>query len=210
MPAVSLSAAQLAHRIGGPPDSRPAMSDLLKTLAKLHGLPEDADEAKVLEAVTAAKAKLDAPPRKDDTVTLEAAAAREGKVLLSAEQVTQLTEDAAKGVKAETDLAKLTFDTAYTKALESGRIDAKPETRALHESIYTVDRDKSLTLLASLPEGVVNLTARGEGGDASETPDGYDPDSVLLDRKVKARALEKNEPYAIALDAVLALDEVVS
>lgn len=207
MPAVSLSAVSVAHRIGDPPDSRPAMSDLLKTLAKLHGLPEDADEAKVLEAATAAKAKADAEPPKTDTRTLEAQAAQEGKVLLSADQVTKLTEDAAKGVKAETDLATLTFDTAYTKALESGRLDAKPETRALHESIYAVDREKSLTLLATLPEGVVNLTARGEGGDRTEAPDGVDPESVQLDAKVRARMAEAHETYPTALNAVLTLEE---
>jgi phage I-like protein len=209
MPAVTLSAdTGFADRVGGPPDSRPAMSDLLKTLAKLHGLPEDADEAKVLEAVTAAKQKAEQPPPpKTDTVTLEAAAAKEGKVLLSAEQVATLTADAAKGVKAETDLAAMTFDTAYSAALLKGRLDAKPETRQLHESIYAVDREKSLTLLASLPEGVANLTAKGEGGDHGETPDGVDPDSFQLDRKVKARMADKHETYPIALDAVLALDE---
>lgn len=203
MPAVSLSAAQLAHRIGGPPDSPPAMSDLLKTLAKLHGLPEDADEAKVLEAVTAAKAKLDAPPPKDDTVTLEAAAAREGKVLLSAEQVTRLTEDAAKGVKAETDLAAMTFDAAYKAALAKGCLDARPETRELHASIYAVDRVQSLKLLESLPPGVVNLTACGEGGDASEIPGDVIPDRFELDRKAQAWMAEhKTDDYMLALSAV--------
>lgn len=211
MPAVSLSAAGWAHRIGDAPDSRPAMSDLLKNLAKLHGLPEDADEAKVLEAATAAKAKADTPPPENtDTVTLEARAIAEGKVLLDAAQVTQLTADAAKGVKAETDLAKLTFDTAYTTALQSGRLDARPETRALHESIFAVDRDKSLTLLASLPEGVINLTAKGEGGDRTEVADGSDPDMAALDRKVRARMAESREPYPIALSAVLDLQEAVS
>lgn len=211
MPAVSLSVAQPAHRIGDPPDSRPAMSDLRKTLAKLHGLPEDADEAKVLEAVTAAKAKADTPPTKTtDPVTLEAAAQKEGKVLLSAEQVATLTADAAKGVKAETDLAKLTFDTAFTKALSAGCLDAKPETRQLHEGIYAVDREKSLTLLASLPTGVVNLTARGEGGEATEIPAGYDADSVQLDRKVQNYMAEhKITDYVTALNAVQATESMV-
>jgi phage I-like protein len=210
MPAVSLSGATLAERVGDPipasSDSRPVMSDLLKTLAAELSLPEDADEAKVLEAYRAAKAKP-APPKKTDTRTLEAQAAAEGKVLLDAAQVAKLTEDGAKGVKAEADLATMQFENAYTKALSSGRIDAKPETKALHEGIFAVDRDKSIKLLESLPEGVVNLTARGEGGDHSETPttlDGHevDPESAKLNQKVKARMLDKGEDYMTALNAI--------
>lgn len=210
MPAVSLSAdVRPAERIGDSPDSRPAMSDLLKTLAALHGLPEDADEAKILDAAKAAKTAADAkPPESTDTKTLEAHAAAEGKVLLDAAQVTKLTEDAAKGVKAEQDLAVMTFENAYEAALKSGRIDAKPETKQLHESIFAVDRDKSIKLLQSLPEGVVNLSAHGEGGGDSEpvtTLDGQsvDPDSVKLDRQVKARMADKGEDYPTALSAVL-------
>jgi len=209
MPAVSLSAGPaFAERIAEPPDSRRAMPDLLKKLAAQFGLPEDADETKVLAAVTEAKAKADEPAPTNDTKTLEAQAAAEGKVLLDASQVTQLTADAAKGVKAETDLATMQFEAAYDKALSTGRIDAKPETKALHESIFAVDREKSITLLESLPEGVVNLAARGEGGDHSEQVtalDGMtvDPESVTLDKDVKARMADKGEDYQTALSAVL-------
>ncbi len=210
MPTVCLAADPFAAPAPNPPDpdSREAMPDLLKTLAKLHGLPEDAPEAKVLEAVTAAKAKADEPaPTSTDTKTLEAQAAAEGKVLLDAAQVTQLTADAAQGVKASQDLATMRFDTAYTKALESGRLDAKPETKALHAGIFAVDPDRSIALLESLPEGVVNLTAKGEGGDHSETPttlDGaeIDPESVKLNKAVKARMAEQGEDYITALNAV--------
>ncbi len=216
MPAITLSADVFAERIGDPPDSREAMPDLLKTLAKLHGLPETADEAKVLEAVTAAKTKADAEPApgSTDTKTLEAQAAAEGKVLLDATQVTKLTADAAEGVKAAKDLATMRFDTAYTKALESGRLDAKPETKALHAGIFAVDPDKSIQLLESLPEGVVNLAAKGEGGDHTETPttlDGaqLDVDSVKLDKTVKARMAEKGEDYITALNAIQDAESMV-
>lgn len=203
MPAVTLSAhTAFATRIGDAtalaPDTRPAMSDLTKTLATVFGLPDDADEAKILDAAKAATA----PPKKTDTLTLEAQAAAEGKVLLDAAQVTKLTADAAKGVKAETDLATMQFETAYTKALETGRIDAKPETKALHEGIFAIDRERSITLLQSLPEGVVNLTARGSGGDHSEIPQGYDAESVKLDREVQARMADKGEDYITALNAI--------
>ncbi len=221
MPAITLCAddepfaerrPQLDSRdpIPSPADSRPAMPDLLKTLAATFGLPEDATEAIVLDAAKTAKTAADAkPPESTDTKTLEAHAAAEGKVLLDAAMVTKLTEDAAKGVKAETDLAAMRFDAAYDRALESGRIDAKPETRALHEGIYAVDRDKSITLLESLPEGVVNLSAKGEGGDHAETPDGYDPDSVKLDRQVQARMKDKGEDYITALNAIQDAESMV-
>lgn len=217
MPAVSLSAAaQTADRIGDPPDSRPVMPDLLKTLAATFGLPEDTAEAKVLEAVAEAKAKADAkPPESTDTKTLEARAADEGKVLLDAAQVTQLTADAAKGVKAETDLATMQFEAAYDKALRSGRIDAKPETKTLHESIFAVDREKSITLLESLPEGVVNLSARGEGGHTDEVPttlDGHavDPESAKLDQKVKQYMKDNaGTGYMVALAAIQDAESMV-
>ncbi len=209
-PAVSLSAVtdDFAERIGTPPDSRPVMPDLLKTLAATFGLPEDTAEAKVLEAVAAVKAKADAkPPESTDTKTLEARAADEGKVLLDAAQVTQLTADAAKGVKAETDLATMQFESAYDKAFKRGALDAKPETKTLHQGIFAVDREKSITLLESLPAGVVNLSAHGEGGHGDEVPttlEGHavDPEMAALNQKVKKRMSEKGEDYVTALNAV--------
>jgi hypothetical protein len=209
MPAVTLSAHTVfAQRIGDAPDSRPAMSDLLKTLAKLHGLPEDADEAKVLEAVTAAKAKADAEPPNTDTRTLETMAQAEGMRLLTADEHRTLMAGAEQGVKASGELAAMRFATAFDNALHKGCVDAKPETRELHAAIYAGDAEQSLKLLQSLPEGVVNMTARGEGGDASETPEGVDPESVTLDREVKAYIAASGETdYAKALNAVLAGSE---
>lgn len=212
MPAVSLSAAAPAVRIGDVSDSRQSMPDLLKTLAKLYGLPEDAPEEKILEAATTAKQAAEAKPESTNTVTLEAQAAAEGKVLLDSATVTKLTADAALGVQANETLKTMRFDAAYDEALRSGRIDAKPETRALHASIFAVDPDNSIALLESLPEGVVNLAARGAGGhDDTDvtTLDGYtvDPDDMRLDKQVRARMLDKGEDYPTALTAVLTTTE---
>jgi hypothetical protein len=210
MPAVSLSAdTQPAERIGDAPDSRPVMPDLLKTLAKLHGLPEDADEAKVLEAATNAKTAADAkPPESTDTPkTLDALAKAEGKMVLDAAQVATLTENAAKGLDAAKRLDAMTFEAAWDKAFQRGALDAKPETKELHAGIYEADPERSLKLLEGLPGGVVNLTAKGEGGDHSEvatTLDGHavDPESAKLDQQVKARMKDKGEGYMVALAAI--------
>lgn len=214
MPAVSLSAhAGFAERLADPTpppaDTRPAMSDLLKTLAATFGLPDDADEAKILDAAKTAKTAADAKPLEStDTKTLEAQAAAEGKVLLDAAQVTKLTDAADQGVRALSQLSTMKFDAAYDKALQSGRLDAKPETRELHAALYAADAEKSLKLLETLPEGVVNLTARGAGGHDDEIPAGYDEDSVKLDRRVKARMTEKGEDYTTSLSAVMAEDDM--
>jgi phage I-like protein len=211
MPAVSLSAGvQPAERIGDPPDSRPVMPDLLKTLAATLGLDEGADEATVLEAAKSVKAKADAkPPESTDTPkTLDALAKAEGKMVLDAAQVATLTENAAKGLDAAKRLDAMTFEAAWDKAFNRGALDAKPETKELHAGIYAADPERSLKLLAGLPGGVVNLTAHGEGGHEGEVPttlDGHavDPESAKLDQKVKKYMAEHpGTGYMLALNAI--------
>lgn len=198
MPAVSLSGATLAERIADAPDSRPAMPDL-KNIALALELPEDADEAKILEAVADAKAEPEAP----DTKTLEAQAAEQGKVLLDATEVAKLSADAAQGVAAAEQLRAQRFDTAFSKALDAGRVDAKPETRERFEGLYKADADLTIQTLDALP-ALVNTTARGEGGDTTAVPDGVDADSYKLDLAVQAHMTEHNVDYMTALDAVSA------
>ncbi|MCA1655150.1 MAG: hypothetical protein LC635_01485, partial [Pseudonocardiaceae bacterium] len=122
--------------------------------------------------------------------------------------VKTLTEAAAQGVQASQDLAAMKFTAAFDKALKDGKLDAKPETRELHAAIYAGDPEQSLKLLASLPTGVVNLGAKGDGGDHADAPAGVDEESYQLDRRVKAHAAEHKCDYVTALDAVMAQDEM--
>jgi hypothetical protein len=212
MPTVCLAADPFVAPAPNPPDpdSREAMPDLLKTLAKLHGLPEDATEAKVLEAVAAAKTKADAEPAptSTDTKTLAAQAQAEGLVLLTAAEDEQRKLDASAGKLALKQMSDQRFESTFTACLSKATVDAKPETKTEWRSLYDAAPDVAIRRLEALTEPVANTTARGEGGDHSETPttlDGaqLDADSVKLDKAVKQHM--KDNPgtgYIAALNAV--------
>jgi phage I-like protein len=178
-------------------DSRGRMSELAN-ITKALGLDEDATETKVLEAISALNDKATAEPAETDTKTLEAQAAEQGKVLLSADQVTTLQAQAAQGAAAAETLRVQTFETAYTRALENGQVDAKDETKTLHRAVYDAKPDESLKLLAALPK-VVNLSARGASG--NEDADGI-AETVEIDGRKhpvdmdSARILAKAEKLA--------------
>jgi hypothetical protein len=198
MPAVSLSADSftVAERIAEPPDSRPVMPELSK-IAKALSLPQDATEEKILEAI----GERAEPPQ---AKTLEAQAAEKGMVLLDAERVTKLEADAATGVQAAKQLGEQRFTLAFDKALTDGRVDAKPETRELHQSIYDANPDLAIRNLEALPK-VVNLAAATTTGRVQadgEAPEGVDPDSFELDQRVQAHMAEHKTDYMTALEAV--------
>lgn len=204
MAAVSLAAdTTFAERRPSPspesvavPDSRSAM-DTVK-LTKALGLPEDADEAKILAAV--------AERQPDDTRTLEQRAEAEGKVLLS-----QADHDAlkTKGAKAddaieriqtlETERATERFELAYKTALTEGRVhpavkDGVDETKALHQATYEAAPEQALKLLASLPKQV-NLSAQGSGGGAPGAAGPTKIDGYTVDED-RTRLLERAEAIA--------------
>lgn len=138
------------------PDSRRTMAtdttnvDLLKLL----DLPEDADEAKILEAVTALKAT--APVEGEPLKTLEQAAEEVGKRVLDAEALNALVADASAGRGAHNKLLEMEFETAFDKSVREGR-----STPAMHDSrkhFFTLDREATLKELAEGPV-VVNTKA---------------------------------------------------
>jgi phage I-like protein len=210
MPAISLCgqvAVQGEAETDPGADSRGRMSDLAN-ITKALGLDEDATETKVLEAISALNDKATAEPT--EPKTLEAQAAEQGKVLLSADQVTTLQAQAAQGAAAAETLRVQTFENAYAKALEAGKVDAKDETKALHRAVYDAKPDESLKLLDALPV-VVNLDARGSSG--KDEIDGVsltDPDGQTVD-EASARLLAKAEKLAAeknidVIDAALQLE----
>lgn len=212
MPAVSLGAGAFQTATPDPaggPDTRSTMGHLHK-IALALGLDENADEATVLAAVE--QAKTTSP-----TVTLDAATElvqAEGKVILSKDDHSKLTTDAAKAgalearvVTLETEQRNQRFELAFEKAQADGRVDAKPETRELHKDLFDVSPDLAIRNLEALPK-LVNLTADSRSGRdqaQGDAPAGVDPESFQLDQKVQAFLLEHPElDYPTALDRVLA------
>lgn len=184
-------------------DNRPTMP-LPKKILDALGLPEDADDDQVIGKIGDLKKKGE--PKKTDTLTLEAQASAEGKVILDAAAHAKLEQQAAAGEQAAQTLHTQRFEQAYRGALDAGRVDAKPETRERFEGLYRANADLTVQTLDALPV-TVNLTARGSGGDTTATPDGYDDESYKLDQRVQSRMSDKGEDYTVALNAVLAEDE---
>lgn len=170
-------------------------------IAKALSLDETAGEAQILTAIGALK---QAP----DIKVLEAHVANHGKVMLDAAQVAELEARAARGDRAQTDLHAQRFGIAFDKAQFEGRVDAKPETRQLHQAIFDASPDLAIQNLSSLPR-VINVLPPDadvktlEHEDHPDVPDGYDGESFLLDRKAKAYIAEHPDvDYVTAVEAV--------
>lgn len=171
---------------GGGSDSRRAMD---AQVLKLLDLPEDTDDAKLLEAVTALKAKADKEPAEPvEPKTLEQQAGEAGKVLLDSTQYAELRSDATAGREAAKQLHAEKFDRAFEDALRAGRaVEAQRETK---QKFYSLDAEATLKELA---EGPVILNTRPRGQSYSlddDIPNGVHPESHQLDQKVRARLKE--------------------
>jgi phage I-like protein len=204
MRAVSLSKdLPFGEEISATSDSPAQMNpELLKAL----GLEEDADEAKVLSAVTDLKAKAEAEPD-EDTRTLEQRAKEEGKLVVTATTLETLTTQAQAGVTALAQLADLKFESEFKAALDAGR--ATPAQKDGLKTLYDVKPDETIKLMQDAPT-VVNTEAKGSGGDDGTVPQSvrkefslegdYEIDEEGLERHNKAVALaaEKNIDYVDA------------
>ena len=209
MPAINLDGG--AIRVGDAEPEAPADTQgmpLTKDVATKLGVAEDADEATILAKID----EITKPPKTDEVVNLDAAAAAEGKLVLSAEDVTKLRNDAAQGVEAAKTLSEQRFTLAFDSAQKAGKLDAKPETKVSLKAFYDANPDEAIKYLDSLPV-IVNLSGSGGQGtqtqEDGEAPEGVDPDSYELDQKVRAYMLEHKLPdddYVAALDAVRTLE----
>lgn len=195
----------------------------MKLIAKLLGLDEAATEEQILDALKSKLAASDtaeiakalelkddasgeeivaAIKAKDDDgteVTAEERAEAEGKVVFTKSDAADLKRMASAGQKAADELHQSKFDTAFEKALDGVRVDAKDETRERWQKLYDADADTALEALDNLPK-LASSTPRGSGGGVED--DDAD-DRTKLDRKAKAYAKEHKVSYEDALDAVL-------
>lgn len=204
MATVNLSEAAFAEETYTPEK----MPDLTK-IAQALQLSEDADEATVLSAIS----KLaDAAPT--TPVSLADQAKAEGKVVLDADSLRELQEQALAGAHAATLLAKQTFETKFDVCLSKGTV--APAQKDLFSKMYDKDADGTLALLDSL-QPIVNVEPQGSNGGtdtgialsvkAEAGEHAVDDQSIALhERTVKLMAERNIEDYGAAL--ALAADEM--
>jgi phage I-like protein len=190
----------LGRRVSEHADSRASMTPLAP-IAKALGLDDTATEAVILETV----AELQKPPAREDTRTLDAMAAEQGKVVLDSADVAKLKLDAQAGRQAADTLKEQRFTLAYDKALEKGSVDTSEDTRKEWRELYDAAPDLTVKRLDALAP-IVNLAAgetKHRTQTASGAPDGVDPDAYMLDQKAHAWMAEHDtDDYMAALDAV--------
>lgn len=182
--------------------------DELKKIAEALGLDASADEAKITERIKALQserdeARTEADKAKDSGESLEDRAKKEGKIVIEADQLKELSDRVAES---EQKLADADFDRVFDAALKDPkgpRVDAKPETRERYRKLFDQDRDTTVELLEAA-QPLVKSSPEGKGGsdEISETPEGVDPEMSKLDKQVKAYAKEHKVSYREALDAV--------
>jgi hypothetical protein len=202
MPAISLSAdteLEVAVPVAGGPIHRTVPeTKTLRAALKLDDTVSDDD------VIAAAAERLTASPDTtptEDTRTLKERAEAEGLTVLTAAEAQALRDTADKGAEALKQLTQSRFDTAFTKALQAGRVDAKDETRERYQKLYDAEPDTTIALLDSLPVTVKLTTNGSDAGDASKAPDNTDPERYdLLNRALALQADDKTLSYT---DAVL-------
>lgn len=183
-----------------PSDSRAAMDR--DKLIQVFGLDAEATDEQILEASQAAQAAKVAADDKPNEPQIP-----EGHELVKTADLAKLTADAERGSGAADDLADMRFTTAFDKAVDEGR--AAPAHKDNLRKFFDADQDAAIEHINAL-EKIVNTASQGSGsGGDAEIPDGYDEDSVKLDREVRAYMAEhKESDYTVALDAVIATKEV--
>jgi hypothetical protein len=182
-----------------------ARPDFTKVLEPLElDLKDDASEEEIVAAVKAKLAEKSEEP-KGKELSLEDRAKKEGKVVLSAEDVATLHADSKAGRKASEELHQGKFDTAYNKAVDEVRLKTSDETREKYQALYNKAPEETIEILDELPK-LANTEARGAGGKGGEPPKGVHEERYELNKRVEARMADKSEDYPTALQAVMAED----
>jgi phage I-like protein len=174
MAVVSLSRASTAEQVADDvPDSPGHMPELNKEFLISLGLSDDS-ATKVLSADNpgaAAKAALEeitTPVGTADVKTLAEQASEQGMVLMSGTDLVKLTADAAAGAAAAAELHTTKFATAWTLAVDDGKV--LPASEDTFRIAYEAKPDETLKALADLPKGTIKVTTEGSGGGGSDDP----------------------------------------
>jgi hypothetical protein len=134
------------------------------------GLPEDADDAAIQEALAAS------PSTETEETTAAAAAAPEipeGMALVDQETLSTLRQGAEQGAAVAARLARQDRDEFIAAAIKAGKFPAAR--RAHYEQLWTADEEGARELIAKLAPGVVPAggqeLGRGGDGDSVENAD---------------------------------------
>jgi hypothetical protein len=149
------------------PEEADAMSDTVNQgLRERLGISAETelDDAGLLAAVDQALAE-----RADPTPTTQTPAVPEGSVVVPRVQLEELQTAAQAGVAARTRQLTEDRDREIAAAIGDGRI--APARRQHWEQAYATDRDGASTALASLPKGLIPVTATGRGVDPDASTD---------------------------------------
>jgi len=201
MATVSLSAVAFDAATEVSDSPRQIMSPELRTkLIAKFSLATDATDEVILAAVEAAE-----EPKAPDK-TLDALAADEGKVVLSADAVASLTADATAGRKASDALHAARFEGAFTKALSEGKVT--PAEKDAYVALYGKAPEETITALDARPEAI-SLSAAGDqgaggaavgtDGSAPEGRESVDEDRMDLHNRALQLAADRKIDYADAV-----------
>lgn len=202
----------------------PGQMALLDDLRKSLSLADDADEATVLAAVEAVKAAKPAAEQGDDK-TLAEQAVDQGMVLLGADAVAELTENARQGAAIAEERRVEKFDQAFDACLSAGKVI--PAEKDAQRGLYDLackggQGDTFLTALDARPVAV-NVEPGGETGAGAVVPGATalsregkaHGDDLTLDReaaehdaKITALAQEKGITYNEAFDQLVMAGEI--
>lgn len=167
-------------------DSRTRMPELAD-IAKVFGLSEDASAEDIVTAAQEAQEKAEKAPEP-------------GEQTITAEQYTQLQEQAARGEQAAKTLDERDRDDTFRLAMDAGKVgDASRET---FNTLWESNRDGAKAFLDSIP-ATVPVKATGTNKQAAgETPEGVDPERYSLDQQARAYMAEHSVDYETAIFAV--------
>lgn len=181
MATISLSRDPFAHE---EPDSPRRMPELTKEFLTSLGLDAEKadtvlsadDPAAACKVALAEVANTEPDPAKPEPTpdpvvaggkTLSELARESGMVIMSGAQVAQLAADAAKGAAAAETLRTNTFDTAWTQAVDQGKV--LPVSKATFELAYDADPTATIKQLSDLPKGTIKVAPTGHTGDTDDT-----------------------------------------
>ncbi|MFE3229333.1 head maturation protease, ClpP-related [Nocardia sp. NPDC059228] len=149
------------------------MPTLIEGLRERFGLPEDADEATILAAVTeqldSAAAATEDAPAEPTAQQITASAKRLGLVLVDRTQYEQTVASASKGAAAFEQLETDQRNAVLDKHIRRGAL--APGRREHFAKLLKADPEGTAELLDSLPAGsVVPLTEVGHAGEPDVDP----------------------------------------
>lgn len=184
-------------------DSRAPMSQTLDTgeILKTLGLDENADQTKVLDAISTLQARPEKAEPAAEPKTLEQQATDAGKIILDAGEWETAKQQAAAGAAIAKQLEKERFDNAFEKAVTARKATPAEEDR--FRKFYELDADETLKMLDERepirpvdPSGKpsLELDADGNADPRQLAANGIHPDSHQLDRKIRKFMLDNQIP----------------